>query len=146
MRHYLGRIGYTPKDLDQLSFIHVAGTKGKGRYVVSVCTLQRDTILMDHSSVYSTCAFAASILSQFKINGHKLKTGLYTSPHLLEVRERIRIDGEPISKDKFAKYFFNVWDRLESTKVFLLIVAPLADILCSRASMKRFQSLHISDT
>ena len=134
MRHYLGRIGYTPKDLDQLSFIHVAGTKGKGRYVVSVCTLQRDTILMDHSSVYSTCAFAASILSQFKINGHKLKTGLYTSPHLLEV------------KDKFAKYFFNVWDRLESTKVFLLIVAPLADILCSRASMKRFQSLHISDT
>lgn len=144
MRHYLGRIGYTPKDLDQLSFIHVAGTKGKGRYVVSVCTYT-DPILMDHSSAYSTCAFASSILSQFKINGHKLKTGLYTSPHLLEVRERIRIDGEPISKDKFAKYFFNVWDRLESTKVILLIVAS-SDIFCSRASMKLFQSLLISDT
>ncbi len=33
---------------------------------------------------------------------------------MLEVRERIRIDGSPLSKEKFAKYFFNVWDRLEN--------------------------------
>jgi folylpolyglutamate synthase len=30
------------------------------------------------------------------------------------VRERIQIDNEPISEEKFAKYFFEVWDRLEA--------------------------------
>lgn len=40
----------------------------------------------------------------------------------MEVRERIRINGAPISQDLFAKYFFEVWDRLDSTGVssFLL--------------------------
>lgn len=41
--------------------------------------------------------------------------GLYTSPHLKSVRERIRINGEPISKEKFAKYFFEVFDRLSNS-------------------------------
>lgn len=38
---------------------------------------------------------------------------MYTSPHLIAVRERLQIDGEPISEDQFAKYFFEVWNRLE---------------------------------
>ena len=38
--------------------------------------------------------------------------GLYTSPHLVTVRERIRINGAPLPEDEFAKYFFEVWDRL----------------------------------
>jgi len=38
---------------------------------------------------------------------------LYTSPHLRFVRERIQINGEPLSEEQFAKYFFEVWDRLE---------------------------------
>jgi len=38
--------------------------------------------------------------------------GLYTSPHLIAVRERIRIDGVPISENDFTKYFFEVWDKL----------------------------------
>ena len=42
-----------------------------------------------------------------------LTIGLYTSPHLCAVRERIRINGEPISEELFAKYFFEVWERLE---------------------------------
>lgn len=42
------------------------------------------------------------------------KIGLYTSPHLRFVRERIQIDGEPLSEEKFAKYFFEVWDKLEA--------------------------------
>lgn len=42
-------------------------------------------------------------------------TGLYTSPHLLEVTERVRCDGKPLSKDAFARYFFQVWDRLQAT-------------------------------
>lgn len=40
--------------------------------------------------------------------------GLYTSPHLVAVRERIRVNGTPISEDEFTRYFFEVWDRLET--------------------------------
>jgi folylpolyglutamate synthase len=72
----------------------VAGTKGKG----------------------STCAFTASILSQYQItHGLPRKIGLFTSPHLIAVRERIRINSQPLSESLFAKYFFEVWDRLEAT-------------------------------
>ncbi|HKY56150.1 MAG TPA: folylpolyglutamate synthase/dihydrofolate synthase family protein, partial [Anaerolineales bacterium] len=53
--------------------IHVAGTKGKG----------------------SVCALCASAL---KAAGYTV--GLYTSPHLLDYTERIRIDGEPISHEQ----------------------------------------------
>lgn len=42
------------------------------------------------------------------------KVGLYTSPHLRFVRERIQIDNEPISEEIFARYFFEVWDKLEA--------------------------------
>ena len=82
-----------PSDFDKLNIIHVTGTKGKG----------------------STCAFVQSILKQYQpdIIGD---IGLYTSPHLKSVRERIRINGEPISKDKFAKYFFEVFDALDNSK------------------------------
>ena len=37
-----------------------------------------------------------------------------SSPHLMEVRERIRINGKPLAKDKFAKYFFDCWDNLHN--------------------------------
>lgn len=43
-----------------------------------------------------------------------LTPGLYTSPHLCAVRERIRVNGEPLSEEEFAKYFFEVWERLEA--------------------------------
>ena len=56
-------------DLDSLQVIHVSGTKGKG----------------------STCAFCESILRQ-----SGLKTGFFSSPHLVSVTERIRINGQPI--------------------------------------------------
>ncbi|MCC7118483.1 MAG: bifunctional folylpolyglutamate synthase/dihydrofolate synthase [Anaerolineales bacterium] len=55
---------------NQYPIIHVAGTKGKG-------------------SVSALCA------SALKAAGYK--TGLYTSPHLLDFCERIQIDGAPIS-------------------------------------------------
>ncbi|KAI1204798.1 FolC bifunctional protein [Annulohypoxylon truncatum] len=91
MRAYLQRIGYAPSDLDRLNVLHVAGTKGKG----------------------STCAFAASILSQYqKSHGVPRKIGLFTSPHLIAVRERIKINGASVSEDIFARYFFEVWDKL----------------------------------
>ena len=53
----------------------------------------------------STCAFCESILRQ-----RGFKTGLYTSPHLFSVTERIRINGKPISREKFADYFWEVYN------------------------------------
>lgn len=41
-------------------------------------------------------------------------TGLYTSPHLVAVRERIRINGVPLSEEQFTTFFFDVWDTLEA--------------------------------
>lgn len=43
--------------------------------------------------------------------------GLYTSPHLRFVRERIKINNEPISEELFARRFWEVWDRLEASEV-----------------------------
>ncbi|NXY92507.1 FOLC protein, partial [Alcedo cyanopectus] len=39
-----------------------------------------------------------------------------SSPHLVQVRERIRINGQPLSKELFSKYFWLVYNRLEETK------------------------------
>ncbi|KAJ3149523.1 Folylpolyglutamate synthetase [Geranomyces michiganensis] len=99
MRQFVERLGYKVSDLDRLNAIHVAGTKGKG----------------------STSAVCESVLRRLRVgcpdgSQRGLKTGLFTSPHLIEVRERIRINGEPIAKHLFAKYFFEVWDALERTK------------------------------
>lgn len=46
--------------------------------------------------------------------GFPHKVGLYTSPDLRCIRERIQIDDEPISRDDFAKYFFEVWEGLST--------------------------------
>uniref|UniRef100_A0A8C3JGZ6 Folylpolyglutamate synthase n=1 Tax=Calidris pygmaea TaxID=425635 RepID=A0A8C3JGZ6_9CHAR len=59
----------------------------------------------------SACAFTECILRSYG-----LKTGFYSSPHLVQVRERIRINGQPISKELFSKYFWLVYNRLEETK------------------------------
>jgi len=56
--------------------IQVAGTNGKG----------------------STCAFLESICLQAG-----LKVGLNTSPHLISITERIRVNGEEISEEEFSK-------------------------------------------
>lgn len=32
---------------------------------------------------------------------------------MVSVCERIRINGKPLAEDKFAEYFFEVWDKLE---------------------------------
>ena len=60
----------------RLRFLHVAGTNGKG----------------------STCAMMDAIL---RAAGHR--TGLYTSPHLVDFRERIRLDGAMIPEDAVAE-------------------------------------------
>src|SRR3954468_2080626 len=67
-------------------FVHVAGTNGKG----------------------STCAMLASILS-----ASGLRTGLYTSPHLEQPTERIRIDGQEINEAAFSAAFDQVHEAAE---------------------------------
>jgi folylpolyglutamate synthase len=89
MREWLRRIAYSPDDLNQLNVIHVTGTKGKG----------------------STCAFVSSILKHLF---PEQRIGLFTSPHLKAVNERIQINSMPIPEEAFARYFWEVWDRLET--------------------------------
>jgi folylpolyglutamate synthase len=43
------------------------------------------------------------------------KIGLFTSPHLKAVNERIQVNSVPIPEDDFAHYFWQVWDRLEAS-------------------------------
>ena len=45
----------------------------------------------------------------------------HSSPHLVEVRERFRIDGRPIRRETFASYFWDVYNKLEESKVCLLM-------------------------
>ena len=74
IREVLKKLG-NPQD--DLKCIHVAGTNGKG----------------------SVCAMLESILREA---GYK--TGLYTSPHIWEYTERIKISGKDISRADFAGY------------------------------------------
>ncbi|KAK7321540.1 hypothetical protein VNO77_32290 [Canavalia gladiata] len=69
-----------------MKIIHVAGTKGKG----------------------STCTFTESILRNCGFH-----TGLFTSPHLIDIRERFRLDGTEICEEKFLAYFWWCYDRLK---------------------------------
>ncbi len=85
-------------------FVHVAGTNGKG----SVCAL------MD-----SACRSAG------------LRTGLYTSPHLVHFRERIRVDGDPIPETTLARLLAELRDSvsagaIQPTFFELATVAALA--------------------
>jgi len=61
----------------KLKYIHIAGTNGKG----------------------SVSNMLAAI---FQKNGYK--TGLFTSPHLIDFRERIRVNGQMISKQYITKF------------------------------------------
>lgn len=80
-------------DLDKLNVIHVAGTKGKG----------------------STCAFVNSFLAAHW-EGIEIpkQIGLYTSPHMRYIQERIQINSRPVSEDLFASAVLEVWDRLKN--------------------------------
>ena len=74
MYAFLERLGNPHQGI---KIVHIAGSKGKG----------------------STCVIISSILKEA---GYRV--GLYTSPHLLDIRERIRIFGEGvIAEDKFIE-------------------------------------------
>jgi dihydrofolate synthase/folylpolyglutamate synthase len=72
-----------------LKFIHVAGTNGKG----------------------STSHFLASIFQEAGFT-----TGLYTSPHLVDFRERIKVNGEMVSKEfviEFTERNKSIFEELQ---------------------------------
>ncbi|MEG1021538.1 MAG: Mur ligase family protein, partial [Myroides sp.] len=70
--------------------VHVGGTNGKG----------------------STSSLIASVLQEAGF-----KVGLYTSPHLVDFRERIRINGEEISKEFVVDFIEQNKSFLESNKL-----------------------------
>ena len=85
-----------------LKFIHVAGTNGKG----------------------STCAMIASICQ-----AQGWRTGLYTSPHLLSLRERFQINGECIPETVLCEELNRIREQVndwEPHPTFFEIVTALA--------------------
>lgn len=70
--------------------IHVGGTNGKGS-----CSHMLSSILQEAG----------------------YKVGLYTSPHLVDFRERVRINGEMISKDSVSEFMLHNFDFFESNNV-----------------------------
>ncbi len=77
-RELLRRIGHPER---RMKVIHVAGTNGKG----------------------SVCAFLSSILT---LAGKR--TGLFTSPHLVDITERFQINGEQVSHELFTDAFVRI--------------------------------------
>ena len=73
-----------------LRIIHVAGTNGKG----------------------SVCAYMRSVL---EAGGNRV--AVFTSPHLVDVRERFVINGEMISREAFYEAFLRIYDLLEWEKI-----------------------------
>ncbi len=89
---------------ENLRFIHVAGTNGKG----------------------STCAMLESI---YRAAG--LQVGLFTSPHLVSFRERIQVDRQLISKDEVVRLVGEMRDLLnqfpaEHFPTFFEVIAVMA--------------------
>lgn len=78
--NFLKKLGIDVCDMKE-KIIHVAGTNGKG----------------------TVCAMLSAIL----VNCGK-HTGLFTSPHLVKMNERIKIDGQDIDDDTFIRIFEQV--------------------------------------
>ncbi len=84
MHELLGRLGNPHASL---KVVHIAGTKGKG----------------------STAAMIAAMLT-----AAGFRTGLYTSPHLDRVEERLMIDGRACSPERFVELVNHVRPVVES--------------------------------
>jgi len=80
-------------DKNQIPTIHIVGTKGKG----------------------STAAIISSILKESNYT-----TGLFTSPHLTKITERIRVNFKPITQKDFCISFNKTWKKIKSKQTSLL--------------------------
>lgn len=77
---------------DNLEYIHVAGTNGKG----------------------SVCAILTAVLEEAG-----KKVGLYTSPHIFDYTERIKVNGFDISHSDFARLVFYICDIADKNDIHL---------------------------
>jgi dihydrofolate synthase/folylpolyglutamate synthase len=82
-RNLLDRVGNPHQ---KLHFVHIAGTNGKG----------------------STGAILSRVLSD-----HGIKTGLYTSPHLVRFTERFRIDEREVEAERIVAVFEKIRSTLD---------------------------------
>lgn len=92
--------------------VHVAGTNGKG----------------------TVCAFVASML---QASGKRV--GLYTSPHLVNFSERIRVNGNPVEPDTMAELLNSVMDAGKELTFFE--VATVASFLAFKESAVEYAVL-----
>ena len=83
LKWFLKKLGNPEKDL---RIIHVAGTNGKG----------------------SVCAYMSSIL-----HAAGYRTAVFTSPHLVDMRERFAVNGKMISEEAFLQVYCAVGDALQ---------------------------------
>lgn len=89
--------------------IHVAGTNGKG-----------------------SCSHTIAAILQ----AQGLKVGLYTSPHLVDFRERIRVNGEMISQDYVVRF-------VEAERAFFEPLHPSFFELTTALAFKYFAEQHV---
>ena len=89
---------------DKLKIIHVAGTNGKGS--------------------------TSTTISNMLIAGGK-KTGLFTSPYVIDFCERIQIDGKNVSKNLFADCVTQVREKLEELNKKDIIITEFEAITVS---------------
>jgi len=83
-------------DLKGNNIIHVAGTNGKG----------------------SVCSYIGSVLRE-----EGFTTGVFSSPHLVKINERISIDGIDISDDDFVDIYYKVEEAV--TALLKEVLRPL---------------------
>lgn len=102
---------------ERLRAVHIAGTKGKG----------------------TTSALIAAILTA---TGHR--TGLFTSPHVLSVTERIMIDGRPISEQSFAERVLELRDLLEWQRLADLFTSPTYFEILTAVGFRHFEVEQVS--
>ncbi|MCM1186077.1 MAG: bifunctional folylpolyglutamate synthase/dihydrofolate synthase [Lachnoclostridium sp.] len=85
---FLKRLGCPDR---QMKIIHVAGTNGKG----------------------SVCAYLCSILEEA---GYRVC--MFTSPHLVDIRERFYLEGHMVEKEDFHKAFLRIYEALKDKEEY----------------------------
>lgn len=91
----------SPMDRDDISIIHIAGSNGKGSTALKIAHALKET--------------------------HRV--GLFSSPHISSFRERIQINGVPVSEEQVEKglrYIFNICDTEDIPATFFEVVTALA--------------------
>ena len=95
---------------ERLRIVHIAGSKGKG----------------------STAAMLAAILTRA---GYR--TGLFTSPHLCDVTERIQVDGSPITRPELLALLAEIRNASAGLSPTFFEVCTAAGFLHFRQSCER---------